>query len=406
MLSREQQTEITRIIVKVGQMLAQFGAESRIIEQTTVRLGMALGLESVEMAISSSAIVLTSLYQGSCVTTTRRVREHGINMQVVCEIQRICIMAEKELIGAREVRQRLDAIVPFHYHPWLVVPMVGLSCGAFSLLFGGDWPIFLVTCFSASVAMRVRQLIARHHHSPLINFAATGFIATLLASSATFFNWGAQPYLAMAASVLLLVPGFPLINAVSDMVKGYFNMGLARWGTATLLTISAAIGIILAMSVTGIWGGRYDGFHLAAGQGCLLVGHSGSGVCHAVQRAATDVEVLRHGRRAGPQSAHPADPSGHAHRVGHPGGGDHGRFCLRLLVAPAAGAAPGVQRCLHHPHDPGQLCVQGDDRGGGAQYFRSDHGAYPERGGKRPQGAVYRGGPEFRFGDPLSGRVP
>ncbi|MCV5520107.1 threonine/serine exporter family protein, partial [Escherichia coli] len=85
------------------------GAESRIIEQTTVRLGMALGLESVEMAISSSAIVLTSLYQGGCVTTTRRVREHGINMQVVCEIQRICIMAEKELIGAREVRQRLEA---------------------------------------------------------------------------------------------------------------------------------------------------------------------------------------------------------------------------------------------------------------------------------------------------------
>ncbi|MGL5292811.1 MAG: threonine/serine exporter family protein, partial [Aeromonas sp.] len=73
-LSREQQTDITRIVVKVGQMLAQFGAESRIIEQTTVRLGIALGLESVEMAISSSAIVLTSLYRGGCVTTTRRVR--------------------------------------------------------------------------------------------------------------------------------------------------------------------------------------------------------------------------------------------------------------------------------------------------------------------------------------------
>ena len=64
-----------------------------------------------------------------------------------------------------------------------------------------------------------------------INFAATGFIATLLATSATFFGWGEQPYLAMAASVLLLlVPGFPLINAVSDMVKGYFNMGLAPLG--------------------------------------------------------------------------------------------------------------------------------------------------------------------------------
>lgn len=54
-LSREQQTEVTRILVKAGQMLAQFGAESRLIEQTTTRLGLALGLESVEMAISSSA---------------------------------------------------------------------------------------------------------------------------------------------------------------------------------------------------------------------------------------------------------------------------------------------------------------------------------------------------------------
>ncbi|MFG0835417.1 threonine/serine exporter family protein [Aeromonas bivalvium] len=255
-LSREQQTDVTRIVVKTGQMLAQFGAESRLIEQTTTRLGLALGLESVEMAISSSAIVLTSLYRGHCVTTTRRVREHGINMQVVCEIQRLCIMAEKQLIEAREVRHRLDAIKPFHYHPWLVVPMVGLSCGAFSLLFGGDWPIFLVTFLASACAMRVRQLMARHHHSPLINFAVTGFIATLLASSATFFGWGQQPYLAMAASVLLLVPGFPLINAVSDMVKGYFNMGLARWGTASLLTISAAIGIILAMSIAEVWGGK------------------------------------------------------------------------------------------------------------------------------------------------------
>ena len=53
----------------------------------------------------------------------------------------------------------------------------------------------------------------------------TGFIATLLASSATFFGWGEQPYLAMAASVLLLVPGFPLINAVSG-----HGEGLLPWG--------------------------------------------------------------------------------------------------------------------------------------------------------------------------------
>ena len=60
--------------------------------------------------------------------------------------------------------------------------------------------------------------------------------------------------MAMAACVLLLVPGFPLINAMLDVVKGYYNMGLARWLTATMLTLSATTGIVLAMKLTGVWG--------------------------------------------------------------------------------------------------------------------------------------------------------
>jgi uncharacterized membrane protein YjjP (DUF1212 family) len=132
--------------------------------------------------------------------------------------------------------------------------MVGLSCGAFSLLFGGDWPVFFTTCVASAVGMFVRQEIAHRHFNPLINFATTAFVATSIASMATVYHWGDQPYLAMAACVLLLVPGFPLVNALFDMVKGYFNMGLARWGTATLLTVSATAGIVLAMKLTGVWG--------------------------------------------------------------------------------------------------------------------------------------------------------
>ena len=51
----------------------------------------------------------------------------------------------------------------------------------------------------------------------------------------------------MAASVLLLIPGFPLINGLSDMVKGYVNTGLARWTIAMLLIMSSSVGIVLAL---------------------------------------------------------------------------------------------------------------------------------------------------------------
>jgi uncharacterized membrane protein YjjP (DUF1212 family) len=254
-LTREEQTAVTRVLAKTAQMLASCGAESRLIEQTTCRIGISLGVEAVEMAITPSAIVLTTLNYGSCVTTTRRVHEFGINMQVLCELQRICIQVENgTLPDTAAVRERLEAIRPFRYNRWLVVGMIGLSCGSFCMLYGADWPVFLMTVLASSVAMFVRQEIGHRHFSPLINFAVTAFVATLIASLPSTYGWGEKPELAMAASVLLLVPGFPLINAMLDVVKGYYNMGLARWLTATMLTLSATTGIVLAMELTEVWG--------------------------------------------------------------------------------------------------------------------------------------------------------
>ncbi len=253
-MTKDQQLEITRLAVKAGQLLLRHGAESRLIEQTTSRLGLALGVESVEMSVSADALVVTCLYQGRCITTTRRVYDGGINMQMVCDIQRICVLAEKGLITCDQVKERLSRLKPIKYNRWLVACMIGLSCASFSRLFGGGWMVFLLTFIAAFTAMLVRQEMAKSHHSPLINFAVTAFVATCIASLGVSFELGEKPELAMAASVLLLVPGFPLINAVSDMVKGHINMGLARWTAATLLTVSVALGIVVAMSLTGVSG--------------------------------------------------------------------------------------------------------------------------------------------------------
>ncbi|MGQ7169458.1 threonine/serine exporter family protein, partial [Escherichia sp. R-CC3] len=64
---------------------------------------------------------------------------------------------------------------------------------------------------ASPVLMYIRQLLAQRHLHPQINFCLTAFAATtisgLLLQLPTFSN---TPTIAMAASVLLLVPGFPL----------------------------------------------------------------------------------------------------------------------------------------------------------------------------------------------------
>ena len=253
-LTEPQQREISRLAVLAGQRLLQHGAESTLVMDVARRLGLALGVDSVEVSLSASSMVLTTLSCERCITTTRRCQDGGINMQVVTEIQRVCIMVERGVLDIDGVRHKLEQIKPLRYNRFLVILMIGLSCASFSRLAGGDWPVFLLTFVASSVGMFVRQEIAHCHFNPLLNFGVTAFVTTLISGFGQVYQIGEAPFIAMASSVLMLVPGFPLINAVSDMVKGFPSMGLARWTMASLLTFSTCMGIVAAMNVLGVWG--------------------------------------------------------------------------------------------------------------------------------------------------------
>lgn len=257
MKGEETQREITRLCIQVALLLLQHGAESTLVDQMASRLGLALGAESVECALTPNAVVITTLMNGHCITTTRKNVDRGINMHIVTEVQRIVITTEHHIYDIHYVRQKLDALTPFKYNRWLVLLMVGLSCASFSHLSGGDALIFVITFFASSGAMFVRQLLAHRHYNPFIVFASTAFVASMIAGIALKYELGNFPQIALASSVLLLVPGFPLINALADILKGHINMGIARWTIASILTLGACTGIVLALTALHItsWGG-------------------------------------------------------------------------------------------------------------------------------------------------------
>ena len=124
--------------------LLQHGAESALVEELSTRLGLALGMDSVESAISSNAIVLTTIKDGQCPPPPVK-RDRGINMHVVTEVQHIVILAEHKLLDLKEIEKRFNQIKPLRYPRWLVVLMVGLSCACFCKLNKGGWDGALVT---------------------------------------------------------------------------------------------------------------------------------------------------------------------------------------------------------------------------------------------------------------------
>ncbi|WP_019674055.1 threonine/serine exporter family protein [Psychrobacter lutiphocae] len=286
-LNYAQQQRITRLCVRCGLLLMQYGAESAVVVDLSKRLGHALGVDSVECALGFNAITLTTIFHERCITTTRDTINQSINVNLLVQIQQIVNKAEQDAlayatasnisyadltnkscidtnISAFTNRQAMiddiscafDTLDKTVYPPWLVGLFVGLSCATFAYLNGGSLPIAAVTFVAGMVAMLTRIFLSKHHFNPFITVIVTAFIASLIGATTYYFDIGNNADIAVASSVLLLVPSFPLINSLSDILKGYINIGIGRAVFTYMLTLSACVGIVIALVLLRIqhWG--------------------------------------------------------------------------------------------------------------------------------------------------------
>lgn len=249
-------TEVIHLCLWAGTLLMEHGADSQRVEETVCRIGRALGADDIATFVSANALIVTVSSGSEFRTRTARVGAHGINMTMVSAINRLSRRIEVGELERTTVRSELARIssMPQHYNRFLVVGMVGLGCFALCRLAGGDWSVCGVTFMASALAMLVRQELTRRSVNIFLVVIVTAFIAGLLASSAVWLQLGERPQLALATSVLLLVPGIPMINAVEDMITGHAVVGVARGVTAALIALAIALGLALAMRVAGVEG--------------------------------------------------------------------------------------------------------------------------------------------------------
>ena len=253
-LSHEELTDIIDLCLWSGQMLLQYGANSFRVEESVHRFGTGLGCDWLDTIVRTESITVTASSGGEFRTKTRRVVGLGVNMARMTAINTLSREIERGEIDRFEARQQLEQInaAAGNYNRWVIVIMVGVACGAFSQLFGGDWRIFLITTLAASVAMFVRQEMHKRQFNPFIITTVCAAVAGLIASTSALTHFGTAPEAAMTASVLLLVPGVPLINATHDFLRGYMSNGITRGALGLIISMCIALGLLFAILLTGV----------------------------------------------------------------------------------------------------------------------------------------------------------
>ena len=255
-LPREELRDVIDLTLWSGQLLLQHGAEAQRVEETLHRLGTALGCNWMDIVVSPNGLFISTISGEEFRTKVRRVVSLGVDMTKVSAINRLTQRVVDGELDRVRVRAELERIVgtPPHYPRWLVAGMVGLACAAFSRLMGGDWAVFGATFGAAAIAMAVRQELSRHHFNSLVIVIVTALVAGSVAGIFVRYGTGENRQIALIASVLLLVPGVPLINAAEDLIQGHILIGLARGMTGALISLGIALGLWLAMRIVGVSG--------------------------------------------------------------------------------------------------------------------------------------------------------
>ena len=153
-----------------------------------------------------------------------------------------------ELVEKLQTERRYDEIVARpRLDPIFTLILVGLANASFCRLFGGEWCAVGIVFTATLLGFYLKQRMQAKGFNHYVIFIASSFAASMYASVALMFDTTSE--VALATSVLFLIPGVPLINGVIDIVEGHVLNGIARLASALMLIICIAIGLSCTLMI-------------------------------------------------------------------------------------------------------------------------------------------------------------
>ena len=243
--------DITALALHAGLLAHSCGADTARTSLIMQRCAVRLGVERVDTVVSSLNLGLTLERGGERETALRKAPHMGVNFRALDALERAVSTLEAghtNLEAFSAWLGRIAADTP-HYPAPVMTLLVGFACGSFAALFGGDASAILITTLASGVGMAARQWLVAQHFQPLVFATVAAFIATLLAGLLRPYT--ATPDAALAACVLFLIPGVPLINGTSDLLHGNYLNGNVRLTMGAVFILGIALGMSLALRVVG-----------------------------------------------------------------------------------------------------------------------------------------------------------
>jgi len=240
------------VCLLAGKIMLENGGETYRVEDTMMRIASAYGAEGSQSFVMPTGIMFA--VEGS-ETSTRLVRisQRSTNLSKVTQVNDI----SRRIAGghlqpgeARKLLKEVECATPM-YPLKIQLVLAALASGCFLILYDGTWSDMPAAMLCGGTGFwllgRMTRLSSIRLFGELIAALAVGLLSYL----AVHLGLGHQHSTIMIASVMPLVPGLLITNAVRDLMAGHLVSGISKGAEAFLTAFAIGAGIGIALTLNG-----------------------------------------------------------------------------------------------------------------------------------------------------------
>lgn len=245
------------VLMRFGAVMLRSGDTAFRVREAMGLLATSLGLSRLAVHIAIGGMTATASAGTDTVTLAREIAPLGVDASRIAALERLARSSKPGLtaealaaeIDAIEATPQLHSLLP------LALSMAVASAG-FSYLNGGDLLATVAAAASGGLGQTARTLLSREGYNQYAMTAACAVLASgvycLIVLGFGVRSFSLAHAVGFISSVLFLVPGFPLVAALLDLVQHQMTAAIVRLLYAVALILAAAAGLSIVAALAGL----------------------------------------------------------------------------------------------------------------------------------------------------------
>ncbi|MDC3416914.1 threonine/serine exporter family protein [Aquibacillus salsiterrae] len=240
---------LIKVCMLAGKIMLESGAETYRVEDTMLRIASSFGVMNAQSYVTPTGILFS--INESEPSNFIRIMERSTDLHKVTQVNSISRKISSGELTVARAHACLEKIKQ-GTHVYSIskrIMAASVASGCFTIMFNGTWFDFFPSVFAGGIGygsvVYFHRIVEIRFFAEFLSSAIIGLLAYLFVLT----GFGIELDKMIIGSVMPLVPGLLITNAVRDLMAGHLVSGLSKGAEAFLTAFAIGAGIAVVISL-------------------------------------------------------------------------------------------------------------------------------------------------------------